>query len=131
MQLHRFYKQYIIGSIRSDVIDVSGIDRSLDAWRIMADRGNSQSSEALHDRLSKITTTRKTVAAKDLEKAIANWEHDIEVYRRAKPTYVMDGDLQRMLLMQLCPPQLLMYLRLQKAEILEDYHKLKTNILPG
>ena len=68
------------------------------------------------------------MAAKDLEKAIANWEHDIEVYRRAKPTYVMDGDLQRMLLMQLCPPQLLMYLRLQKAEILEDYHKLKTTI---
>ena len=127
-QLHRFYKQYITGSIRSEVIDISGTDRALDAWRIMADRGNSQSPEALHDRLSKITTSKKAVASKDLEKAIAAWEHDIEVYRRVKPSYIMDADQQRMLLMQLCPPQLLMYLRLQRVEVLEDYHRLKTVI---
>ena len=91
-QLNMFFKQYITGAIRSEVVEICGTSRALDAWRILADRGCSQSPEALHDRLSKIIAPKKAVAAKDVEKAIAAWEHDIEVYRQAKPSYIMDAD---------------------------------------
>ena len=50
------------------------------------------------------------------------------MYRQAKPGYIMEADQQRMLLTQLCPPQLQTYFRLQRVEVLEGYHRLKTAI---
>ena len=123
-----YFKQYITGAIRSEVVETCGISRALDAWRILADRGCSQSPEAVHDRLAKIIAPKKAVAAKDVERVIGAWARDIEVYRQAKPGYIMEADQQRMLLTQLCPPQLQTYLRLQRVEVLEDYHRLKTAI---
>ena len=67
-QLNMFFKQYITGAIRSEVVEICGTSRALDAWRILADRGCSQSPEALHDRLSKIIAPKKAVATKDVER---------------------------------------------------------------
>ena len=127
-RLHMHLKQYLKGAIRSEVLDTSGEKRVLDAWRIMADRGYAFTEESLHTRLSKINTTKKAVAVKDVERTIAEWEREIEVYRLAKPDYIMDGDVQRMLLRQICPPQMQTYIRSLKDEEKCDYHRMKTAI---
>ena len=98
--------------------------RVLDAWRIIADRGNSQRPELLHAKLSKIISPKKAVASKDVERAIAEWERDIEIYRSSKPEYIMEADQRLMLLKQLCPANLQVYLRM-KADGLTDYDKMK------
>ena len=49
-----YFKEYITGAIRSEVVDICGERKSLDAWRIMADRGCSQRPDALQDRLANI-----------------------------------------------------------------------------
>ena len=125
--LHMYFKQHMKGAVRSEVIDTCGIPRALDAWRILADRGCSQRPEALHAKLAKIIAPKKAVTTKEVERAIGEWERDIEVYRQAKPSYVMEADQQRMLLMQLCPPHLQSYLRMQR-DVCEDYYRMKTAI---
>ena len=127
-RLHMYFKQYLKGAIRSEVVDTCGENRVLDAWRIMADRGCSFNEESLHAKLSKIIAPKKAVSAKDVERAIAEWEREIEVYRLAIPNYVMDDNQQRMLLKQLCPPQMQAYIRSLKDEVKVDYHLLKTAI---
>ena len=127
-RLHMYFKQYLKGAIRSEIVETGGETRALDAWRILADRGCSQRPEALHARLAKIIAPKKAVSAKEVERAIGEWERDIEVYRQAKPNYIMDADLQRMLLKQICPPQMQAYLRMQRDEVCDDYHRLKMAI---
>ena len=86
--------------------------------------GSSQRPELLHAKLSKIIHPKKSVASKDVERAIAEWERDIEVYRFSKPEYIMEADQRLMLLTQLCPANLQVYLRM-KADGLTDYDKTK------
>ena len=125
--LNMYLEQHTKGSIKSEIVETCGVSRVLDAWRIMADRGSSQRPEHLHAKLSKIISPKKAVAIKDVERAIAEWERDIEVYRLSKPDYTMEADQQLMLLMQLCPVNLQAYLRMQK-DCLTDYDKLKMAI---
>ena len=127
LQLNMYLEQHTTGSIKSEVVEIYGKERALDAWRIMAERGNSQSPETLQERLSKIIHPKKSAASKDVEREIAVWERDIEIYRSSKPGYIMDADQRLMLLKQLCPTSLQQYLRL-KADDVKDYEKLKTII---
>ena len=109
-----YLEQHTKGTIKSEIVETCGVSRVLDAWRIMADRGCSQRPEHLHAKLSEIINPKKAVAVKDVERAIAEWERDIEAYRFSKPDYTMEADQQLMLLMQLCPVNLQAYLRMQK-----------------
>ena len=122
--LNMYLEQHTKGSIKNEIIETCGVARVLDAWRIMADRGSSQRPELLHAKLSKIISPKKAVASKDVERAIAEWERDIEIYRSSKPEYIMEADQRLMLLMQLCPANLQTYFRM-KTDGLTDYDKMK------
>ena len=117
-------EQFIKGTIRSDIVETCGVTKVLDAWRMLADRCCPQRLEHLHAQLSRIIAPKKAAAIKDVERAIMEWERDIEKYRLAKPEYVMERDQQFVLLMQLCPATLQAYLRMQK-DCLADYDRLR------
>ena len=87
-----YLEQHTKSTIKSEIVEICGVSRVLDAWRIMADRGSSQRPEHLHAKLSQIITPKKAVAIKDVERAIAEWERDIEIYRSSKPGYIMEAD---------------------------------------
>ena len=83
--LNMYLEQHTKGTIRADVVETCGVSNALDAWRMLADRRCSQRPEHLHAKLARIIAPKKAVAAKDVERALGEWEREVEAYRLGKP----------------------------------------------
>ena len=85
-RLHMYFKQYLKGAIRSEIVQTGGETRALDAWRILADRGCSQRPEALHLGWPRSSLQRKQCRQKKWSERSASGNATLKCIARPIPT---------------------------------------------
>ena len=69
--LNMYMEQFTKGTICSDIVETCGVTKTVDAWRMLADRGWSQLPEHLHAKLQARQAARPTAHAHPLCRRIS------------------------------------------------------------
>ena len=109
-QLSMFLEEYTGGPVGL-IVSQCGKENVLDAWRQLSDQGCSLREKNIHLLLQKAMFPRAEVPDKEIQGAIAEWERDIEIYRRATGKLGVDEDQHKMLLKRMCSLELQKNLR--------------------
>ena len=109
-QLSMFLEEYTGGPVGL-IVTQCGKENVLDAWRQLSDQGCSLREKNIHLLLQKAMFPRAEVPDKEIQGAIAEWERDIEIYRRATGKLGVDEDQHKMLLKRMCSLELQKNLR--------------------
>jgi hypothetical protein len=108
-QLNEYLETYTSGSAKVTV-EACGDARALDAWRQMADKGNSMREHHANVLRRKAYFPKSGGSLKDIENTIMNWEADIELFVKATGEDFPER-LKRMMLLDLCPEALSKHLK--------------------
>ncbi len=124
-QLNEYLEMYTKGNVKQ-LVEACGDTRSLDVWRQLADKGHSLRDHHKHNLRRKAYFPKQAPSLKEVEKCIAAWEMDIDLFISATGE-AFPGENKKMLLIDLCPELLRRHVK-DKEHRLIDYESIKTEI---
>ena len=126
-QLNEYLETYTKGLAR-ETVDSRGEHGALDAWGSLADRAHSLREENVQQILLKAYGPKTSVAAKNLESAIASWEIDVRNLQDATGEKFPERN-RRLGLINMCPDRLREYLRAYGKDRFESYELIKREVV--
>ena len=111
-----------------EIVDSRGQHGALDAWGSLKDRAESIREEHLQHYILKAYNPKTSVAAKNLETAIAAWEEDVRSFQDATGEKFPEAN-RKLLLTNMCPEKLREYLRAMERSRVSSYELIKREIV--
>ena len=124
-QLNDYLEMYTKGVVKS-LVEACGDARSLDAWRQMADKGHSLRQKHQNALRRKAYFPKVIINVKEVEKSVALWETDVELFTNASGEKFPDEN-REMLIVDMCPETLRKHLK-EKGSQLKNYEDIKIEI---
>ena len=111
-----------------EIVDSRGEHGALDAWGSLKDRAESIREEHHQHYILKAYNPKTSVAAKNLETAIAAWEVDVRSFQDATGEKFPETN-RKLLLINMCPEKLRESLRAMERSRVSSYELIKREIL--